>query len=85
MCGVGNDDVVISTGHSIKRKCVQLYWSLGLRDEQMVEIVQMRVKNASTTYNAAYNDCHPPDIPKFTNGAALIKHEESASGELTGK
>ncbi len=50
MCGVGNDDVVIYTGHSIKRKCVQLYWSLGLRDEQMVEIVQMRVKNASTTY-----------------------------------
>ncbi len=85
MRGVGKDDLVMYTGHSIKCGCVQLYRSLDLRDEQIMEIVQMRGTNAYTNYDAAYNNCHPPDIPRFTNVAALIEHVETVSGELTEK
>ncbi len=85
MCGVGKGDVVMYTGHSTKSGCVQLYRSLDLGDEQIMEIVEMRGKNAYTNYNAAHNDCHPPDIPRFTNVAALIEHEETVPGELMEK
>ena len=56
LCGVGDEDTVWYTGHSIKRGTVQLYRSLGVRDEQVRERIQITGPNAYANYTAAYND-----------------------------
>ncbi len=38
------------SGHSINREAVQLYRSLNLRDEQIMEIVQMKGSHAYANY-----------------------------------
>ncbi len=50
-----------------------------------MENVKMRGENANTNYIAAYNDRHLPDIPRFNKVAALMKHAETVSGEMTEK
>ncbi len=67
MCGVGPGSVTLYSGHSLKRGSVQLYRSLGIRDEQIMEINQMIGTNSYANYCAAYNDCAPTDLPRFSN------------------
>lgn len=81
MCGVGAGDVHMYSGHSLKRGCVQLYRSLGIRDEQIMEIVQMTGPQAYANYCAAYNDCRPSDLPRFTNIGAMVKHVGTVTAE----
>lgn len=81
MCGVGPGDVRMYSGHSIKRGAVQLYRSLGLRDEQVMEIVQMTGANAYANYCAAYNDCGPSDIPRFNNIDDFLRHADTVQKE----
>lgn len=81
MCGVGKDDVLLYSGHSLKRGCIQLWRSLGLRDEQIMEIVQMCGTNAYANYCEVFNDCAPNDIPRFTNLQDMINHVETIKGE----
>lgn len=40
--GISPEDVAMYTRKSLKRDCVQFYRSLGLRDEQIVEIIQQK-------------------------------------------
>lgn len=44
--GIGPSGLVMYSGHSIKRGSVQLYRSLGLLDENIIEKVQMTGQNA---------------------------------------
>ena len=80
-CGVGASDVVLYSGHSLKRGCVQLYRSLGIRDEQVMEIIQMNGFNAYSNYCAAYNDCAANSLPRFTSLDDFIAHAETAAEE----
>ena len=57
MFGVGSDYTLSYTGHSIKRGSVLLYHSIGARDEQIDEWIQMKGRNAYKNYCAAYNNC----------------------------
>ena len=77
MCGVGAGVVDLYSAHSLKRGCVQLYRSLGLRDENIMEIIQMTGPNAYTNYCAAYNDCAPSSLPRFNNYEDFIKHAQT--------
>lgn len=81
LCGVGPGDVSLYSGHSLKRGCVQLYRSLGMRDEHVMEIVQMSGDNAYANYCAAYNDCAPNELPRFNNLDAYIAHAETVKEE----
>ena len=74
-----------NTGHSIKRGCVQLYRSLGVRDEQIMEWVQMIGANAYHNYTQAYNDCHAVDLPRFANKEPYLKHARILVHEPSGK
>jgi len=67
--------------HSLKRGCVQLYSSLGLSDEMIMQIVQMTGHHAYANYCAAYNDCAPLELPRFTPIKDYITHAERISGE----
>ena len=53
------------SGHSIKRGSVQLYRALGIRDDEIMEIVQMSGYQAFANYCAAYNYCAPPELSRF--------------------
>ena len=74
--GIGDADLEMYSGHSIKRGSVQLYRSLGLRDEAIMEIIQMSGQNAYANYCAAYNDCAPKSLPRFASVSEYIKHAE---------
>ena len=62
------------SGHSLKRGSIQLYRSLGLRDEYVMEKVQMVGQRAYATYCAAYNDCAPPSLPRFASCNEFVDH-----------
>lgn len=79
--GVGPSDCERFSGHSIKRGSVQLYRSLGVRDEMIMEIIQMTGNHAYANYCAAYNDCAPEDIPRFTSITECILHAEEICRE----
>jgi len=72
--GIGSGDALMYTGHSIKRGCVQLYRSLRLTDEYIMELIQMNGHAAFMNYTAAYNDCNPTEMPRFTSIDATITH-----------
>lgn len=72
--GVGKSDSEMYTGHSIKRGSVQLYRSLGLRDEFVMQKIQMSGYRAYANYCAAYNNCRENDLPRFTNVKDYIEH-----------
>ena len=46
MCGVGAGVTELYSAHSLKRGCVQLYRSLGVRDKNVMKIIQMTGPNA---------------------------------------
>ena len=79
--GIGNADVIMYSGHSIKRGAVQLYRSLNMRDEQIMEIIQMKGPHAYANYCAAYNDCAPPSLPRFSSWKSYVKHAETIGME----
>lgn len=79
--GIGADDVKMYTGHSIKRGAVQLYRSLGVRDEMIMEIIQMKGVNAYLNYCEAYNDCSPSGIPRFASIEELLTYSKAVSEE----
>lgn len=79
--GVGRRDVVMYSGHSIKRGAVQLYRSLSVRDEQVMEIIQMKGPHAYSNYTASYNDCAPLDLPRFSCVVDYIEHANTISQE----
>lgn len=79
--GIGREDCVIYTGHSLKRSAVQLYRSIGLRDEYIMKKVQMSGSRAYANYCAAYNDCGTADLSIFTNIEDYIKHAKHIAGD----
>ncbi len=83
--GIGKEDVLMYSGHSIKRGAVQLYRSLNLRDEQIMEIVQMKGSHAYANYCAAYNDCAPPSLPRFSSWRDFVNHAETIGLEQNQK
>ena len=62
------------SGHSIKRGSVQLYRSLGLKDEYIMKKVQMVGTNAYLRYCEAFNDCAPEELPRFAGVEGFIQH-----------
>lgn len=79
--GIGDGDVKMYSGHSIKRGSVQLYRSLGLRDEAIMEIIQMSGQHAYANYCAAYNDCAPQALPRFSSIKDYILHATKVTEE----
>lgn len=75
--GIGRDEILMYTGQSIKRGSVQLHRSLGLRAEMIMEIIQMKGHHAYEKYCAAFNDCAPYDLPRFSSVHDYIKHAET--------
>lgn len=72
--GVAPKDALMYSGHSLKRGSVQLYRSLGLRDEYVMQRVQMVGNRAYANYCEAYNDCAPEDIPRFASEEGYLQH-----------
>jgi len=72
--GIGKGDVSMYSGHSIKRGAVQLYRSLGLKDEYIMKKVQMVGANAYLRYCEAFNDCAPEELPRFSGVEGYIAH-----------
>jgi len=81
LCGVGPADVEKYSGHSLKRGAVQLYRSLGIRDEQVMSIIQMTGPNAYANYCSAYNDCSPGEVPRFKNIEDFLRHPDTVNRE----
>lgn len=79
--GISSGDVAMYSAHSLKRGSVQLYRSLGLRDEYIMQKVQMVGPRAYATYCAAYNDCAPNDLPRFASAEEYIQHAARIMGE----
>ena len=77
--GIGTEDVLMYSGHSIKRGSVQLYRSLGMHDEAIMEKIQMSGQHAYANYCAAYNDCAPPSLPRFNSVTTYIRHANKIS------
>lgn len=50
---------------------------MGVRDEHIMEIIQMTGTNTYANYCAAYNDCAPQSIPRFTNLDDFLKHAKT--------
>ena len=74
LLGVGPGDTLMYSGHSLKRGAVQLYRSLGLKDEYIMKKVQMVGANAYLRYCEAFNDCAPDDLPRFSGVEGYIQH-----------
>ena len=72
--GISPGDVLMYSGHSLKRGSVQLYRSLGLRDEYVMQRVQMVGPRAYANYCEAYNDCAPEDLPRFASAEEYLQH-----------
>ena len=77
MSGVGSGVVDLNSAHSLRWGCVQLYRSLGMRAENIMEIMQLTGPNAYANYCAAYNDCAPSSLPCFNNYEDFIKHAQT--------
>ncbi len=72
--GIGPRDVLIYSGHSTKRGSVQLFRSLGIRDEFVMQRDQMIGARAYANYCEAYNDCRPEDLPIFSSAEKYLEH-----------
>lgn len=81
--GVGSSDVDMYTGHSIKRGNVQLYRSLGYRDDYIMQKIQMTGFKAYANYCEAYNDCNPASMPNFNTITAFLEHAEIVQREIS--
>ena len=72
--GIGPSDVLMYSGHSLKRGAIQLYRSLGLKDEYIMQRVQMVGARAYSNYCEAYNDCAPRELPRFAYSEQFLEH-----------
>lgn len=81
LIGIGDEDAKMYSGHSLKRGAVQLYRSLGYRDEMIMQIIQMTGHHAYANYCAAYNDCAPQELPRFTSVQEYIGHAKTLMKE----
>ena len=79
--GIARGDAAMYSAHSLKRGSVQLYRFLGLRDEYVMQKVQMVGPGAYATYCATYNDCAPNDLPRFASAVEYIQHASRIMGE----
>ena len=79
--GVGAGNLPMYSGHSLKRGCVQLYRSMHVRDEQIMDIIQMSGPNAYYNYTVSYNTCAPPDLPGFDSVDEYISHANQLEKE----
>lgn len=79
--GIGSQDCIMYTGHSLKVGAIQLYRALGLRDKYIMQKVQMSGSRAYDNYCAAYNDCCPADQPRFINAKDYMAHAKNIAGE----
>ena len=82
ICGVGDEDAVWYTGHSIKRVSVQLYISLGVLDGQIREWIQMTGPNSYSSYTSAFNDCQAAQLPGCASLEPHIQHSSMMRAEL---
>ena len=53
---------------------VLLFRSLGLRDEYIIQRIQMVGPKAYANYCEAYNDCAPEDLPRFSSQREYLQH-----------
>lgn len=74
--GVGSCFFEPYSGQSIKVGHLQLYRSLGIRDEMAMEIIQMSGNYAYLHNRVAYNDCALAEIPRFTTISECFRHGE---------
>ncbi len=81
LCGVRSGVTELYSAHSLKVGAIQLYRSLGVRDENTMEINQMSGPNVWASYCAAYNDCAPNSIPRFTNLQDCLRHARTLTEE----
>ena len=79
--GIGGGDILMYSGHSLKRGSVQLYRSLGLRDEYVMQRVQMVGPKAYANYCEAYNDCAPEDLPRFASAEEYLEQADRLKKE----
>ncbi len=79
--GVGGGDARKHTAHSLKRCAVQLYRTLRLRDECVMQKVQMVGSKAYASYCAGLNDCAPTDLSRFAWTEDFIGHAERMMDE----
>lgn len=79
--GIGTSDVSMFSGHSLKRGCVQLLRSLGLRDKCVMERIQMTGSRAYTLYTESFNDCAPTTLPRFASNADFLRHADRMNQE----
>jgi len=64
-----------------KEGAVQLYRSLGVRGEQVMEIVQMKGPRAYANYCEAYNDCAPNSLSRFHSVKEVLKYPKCIEKE----
>ncbi len=81
MIGIYEADAFTYSGFSIQRGHVPLFRSLNLRDEHIMEIVQIRGSHAYASYCAPYNDCAPPTIPRYSACCKFFKNAETIGKE----
>ncbi len=74
MCGVGPGSVTLYSD-------VNLYRSIGIRDKQIMAIIQVIGINACATLQAAYNNCDPKDLPRFSNVRDFLENTAALVAE----
>lgn len=80
--GIGESQAKRYTGHSLKRGAVQLYRTLGLKDQSVMRKVQMSGSRAYSTYCNTYSDCNADSLPDFMDAEAFIALASSMTGEM---
>lgn len=65
------------TGHSLKRGCVQLLRTLGLKDEDIMRRIKMEGGRAYLRYTEAFNDFAPPTVPDFCSMEDMEAHMQA--------
>ncbi len=72
--GIGARDIQRYAGDSIKRGSIQQYRSPGLRDEYVMQRVQMVGPMAYANFCKANNDCAPENLPRFASDQEYLEH-----------
>lgn len=80
--GAASADVKIYFEHSIKRGYAQLYRSLNVRDEEIMEIIQVEGHNGYCYYTAAYNAFPRSDLPRITSMQDYVLYAEQLKQEI---
>lgn len=72
--GIAPVSAKMFTGHSLKRGCVQLLRTLGMKNEAIMRRIKMAGTNAYLRYTEAFNDSCPTQLPDFRNREAIESH-----------